>query len=111
MACELEATGGTKSVDGVLLRNVPVRFRSYLDRKDAKQRLQRGRAAAWDTLGEVGLRAQNVTDHAQAVLPASVTGRVSKLARTARQRPVPAVALVLGPVLLLVLRALLSRSR
>lgn len=32
MTCELEATGSTKSVDGVLLRNVPVRFRAYLDR-------------------------------------------------------------------------------
>lgn len=64
-----------------------------------------------DSLGEVGLRAQHVTDHVQAALPASVTGRVNKLARTARQRPVPAVALALGPVLVLVVRALLSRSR
>lgn len=34
MVCELEATGGTKSVDRVLLGNVPVRFRAYLDRRD-----------------------------------------------------------------------------
>lgn len=76
-----------------------------------KQRLQPGRATARDDLGEVSLRGQQVTDHAQVVLPASVTGRVNKLAQKARRRPVPAVALVLGPVLLLVLRALLSRSR
>ena len=48
---------------------------------------------------------------ALAKLPSPVSGRVEQLAEAVRQRPVPAAAVMLGLLVLLLLRLFLPRNR
>jgi hypothetical protein len=76
-----------------------------------KHYLHQSRETLRDKAGETSLQAKSLVHRARAQLPAPATGRISQLTQTVRRRPVPAVAVMLGPVIVLVLRALLRRTR
>jgi hypothetical protein len=76
---------------------------------EVKQQLQKNGETLRDKTDEATLRAKDLTNQAVAKFPL-VSGRVAQLTQTARQRPVPAVVVVLGVVVLLVLRRLLRRT-
>lgn len=76
---------------------------------EVKQHLQKSSETLRDKADEATLRAKGLTNQAVAKFP-PVSGRVARLAQTARQRPVPAAVVVLGAVVLLVLRRLLRRN-
>ncbi|MGH3608378.1 MAG: hypothetical protein ACRDRD_09885, partial [Pseudonocardiaceae bacterium] len=75
--------------------------------QDIKQHLHTGTAALQDKADETTQQAKVLTDQAVAKLPASLIGRVTELMAAVRRRPAPAVAVLLG--VLLVLRRLLRR--
>ncbi len=77
--------------------------------EQVKQHLQEGAETVQDKAGDAALQARTLTNQARAKVPAPVAGRIEQLRDTVRQRPVPAIAVMLG--VLLVLRLLLRRNR
>jgi hypothetical protein len=76
---------------------------------EVKQHLQKSSETLRDKADEATLQAKSLTNQAVAQFP-PVAGRIEQLTQTVRQRPVPAVAVVLSVVVLLVLRRLLRRN-
>ncbi len=76
--------------------------------QDIKQHLQDGTEALQDKAGETTRHAKDLTDQAVAKLPAPVVGRITQLMAAVRRRPVPAIVVLLG--VLLVLRRVLRRN-
>jgi hypothetical protein len=76
--------------------------------QDIKQHLHDGTEALQDKAGETTRHAKDLTDQVAAKLPAPVVGRITQLMAAVRRRPVPAVAVLLG--VLLVLRRVLRRN-
>lgn len=73
-----------------------------------KQRLQDGTEAVQGKAGGATRQAKDLTDQAVAKLPSPVVGRMKRLLGAVRERPVPAVAVLLA--VLLVLRRVLRRN-
>lgn len=76
---------------------------------EVKQHLQNSSETLRDKADEATSRAKGLTDQAVAKFP-PVSGRIEQLTQTVRQRPVPAAAVVLGVLVLLVLRRLFRRN-
>ncbi|MDQ2790946.1 MAG: hypothetical protein DLM60_15245 [Pseudonocardiales bacterium] len=76
--------------------------------QDIKQHLHSGTEAWQDKADETTQQAKDLTDQAVARLPPPLVGRANQLMAAVRRRPVPAVAVLLGA--LLVLRRLLRRT-
>lgn len=76
--------------------------------QDIKQHLHTGTEALQDKADETTQQAKDLTDQAVAKLPAPLVGRLKQLMVAVRRRPVPAVAVLVG--VLLVLRRVLSRN-
>lgn len=79
--------------------------------EEVKQHLQKGNEAVQGKAEEVTLQARSAANVAWAKLPSPVSGRVEQLAEAVRQRPVPAAAVMLGLLVLLMLRFFLPRNR
>jgi len=77
----------------------------------AKRHLNEGRETVHDKADEVTRQAKSLTNQARAQLPTPVAGRLNGLTRAVRQRPVPAVAIVLTMFVPLLLRRLLRRNK
>ena len=75
--------------------------------EDLKQHLHTGTEALQDKAGETTQQAKDLTDQAVAKLPEPLVGWLGQLMAAVRQRPVPAIAVVLG--LWLMLRLVLRR--
>jgi hypothetical protein len=69
--------------------------------EQVKQHLGQGSETVQDKAGEATRQANKVIHQARTKPPAPVVGRIKHLRGTVRHRPVPAVAVVLGVVLLL----------
>ena len=76
----------------------------------ATRHLHQGKNTVQDTTKEVAQQAKGLTSQAATQIPAPVAGRASDLAQAVRQRPVPAVTMVLAILALLLLRRFLSRA-
>jgi molecular chaperone GrpE (heat shock protein) len=77
---------------------------------EVKQYLRKSSETLRDKTDAATLQAKSLTNQAVAEFPLPVSGRIEQLRQAARQRSVPAVAVVLGVLaLLLVLRRLLRR--
>lgn len=79
--------------------------------EQVKQQLQKGSETVRDKVGEATLQATSAANEALAKLPTAVSGRVEQLAETARHRPVPVAAVLLGVLVLLVLPLVLRRNK
>jgi hypothetical protein len=76
----------------------------------ATRHLHQGKNTVQDTTNKVTQQAKSLTNQAATQIPAPVAGRASDLAQAVRQRPVPAVTMVLAIFALLLLRRFLSRA-
>jgi hypothetical protein len=76
--------------------------------QDIKQHLHTGTEVLQDKADETTQQAKDLTDQAVAKLPAPLVGRVKQLMAAVRRRPVPAIAVLLG--VLLMLRRVLRRT-
>ncbi len=76
--------------------------------ENIKQHVHEGIEALQAKAGEVALQAKRLTPQALGNFPPPVAARIKPLMATARQRPLPTAAVVVG--VLLVLRRLLRRN-
>ncbi|MBV8994340.1 MAG: hypothetical protein JO287_11735 [Pseudonocardiales bacterium] len=76
----------------------------------ATRHLHESKKTAQDKTNEVTQQAKSLTGRAADKIPAPVTERVTDLAQTVRQRPDPAVAIVVAIFALLLLRRFISRA-
>lgn len=76
----------------------------------AKRRLDEGRETVHDKADEVTRQTKSLANQAREQIPTPVAGRLNRLTRAVRQRPVPAVAMVLTVFVSLLLRRLLRRN-
>ena len=77
----------------------------------ATRQLQERKKNIQDTAQEVTGQTKSLTNQAAAQVPAPVAGRVTQLAQTVRQQPVPTIAMVLAVLALLLMRRFLHRAR
>lgn len=99
---------------------LPAHFQDMLDdtkqavqakAKQVNQHLQKAGETAQGKAGEATQQATSAANKALAKLPTAVSGRVEQLAGTVRNWPVPAAAVLIGVLALLVLRLVLRRNR
>jgi isopropylmalate/homocitrate/citramalate synthase len=74
--------------------------------KEVTQYLHEGSKTVQNKAEEATLQVRSAADEALAQLPTPVSGRVEQLAGIVRQRPVPAIAVLLGLLVLLALSRL-----
>jgi hypothetical protein len=79
--------------------------------EEVKQHLHKGSEVVQDKAEEATLQVRSAANVTMAKLPSPVSGRAEQLAEAVRQRPVPAAAVMLGLLVLLVLRLVLRRNR
>lgn len=75
----------------------------------ATRQLQESKDAVRDSANGMTQQAKNLTDQARAQVPEPVAGRVDQLAQVVRQRPVPAAAIIIAVLALLLLRRWIPR--
>jgi methyl-accepting chemotaxis protein len=97
----------------VQVKTEEVKQQAQAKAEEVTQQVLQGTEALHTTAGEVAQRAEQVTDQALGKLSPPVAARIEPLMTTAKQRPLPAVAVAVGVLLVLrwVVRRLLRRKR
>lgn len=94
------------------IKTEEVKRQAQAKAEEVTQQILQGTEAVQAKATEVAQRAEHLTDQALDKLPPPVAARIEPLIDTAKQRPLPAVAVAVGVLLVLrlVLRRLLGRK-
>jgi hypothetical protein len=93
----------------VQIKTEEIKQQAQAKAEEVTQHVLEGTEALQTKAGEVAQQAEHVIDQALDKLPPPVAARIEPLMAAAKQRPLPAVAVAVG--VLLVLRRLLRRKR
>jgi len=97
----------------VQVKTEEVKQQAQAKAEEVTQQVLEGAEALHTKAAEVAQHADHLTDQALGKLPPPVAARIEPLIDTVKQRPLPAVAMAVGVLLVLrlVLRRLLGRNR